>query len=176
MSVTLVTTDGRDALAHRPELAELYAAVFSEPPYNEGAEHVGRFKRWFRRETNQPGFRLVRAFSNDLLVGMAHGFTMPAGEWWDDAVAVVDTEIVDVNKFAVMEWAVASAYRRRGIGTQLMTELLRDRPEPRATLCANPQAPAHDLYLAAGWEVIGVARPKLIPEMNILTRDLPVHA
>jgi ribosomal protein S18 acetylase RimI-like enzyme len=157
-----------------PDMVDLYAVVFAEPPYNEGPEHAAKFRKWLTKELDSPGFTLVRAIAGTELVGMAYGYTMPAGEWWHNATEPPPADIRDRRKFVVMEWAVRADHRRRGIGRQLMTELLTGRSEPYATLNANPAAAARDIYVRWGWQQRGRTHPKNYPPMDILV--LPLSA
>lgn len=174
LEVQYVADDPDAAGDHLDALAELYAAAFAESPYNEGPEHVERFRERFPDESKRPGFALVRAVDNEgRLVGLAYGWTMPAGRWWTRASVEPLAYLLDVDKFAIMEWAVHPNRRGRGIGQQLMKRLLADRPEPYATLSANPAAAANGIYRRWGWKPAGRTEPKdLFPSQEILVRRL----
>ncbi len=161
------------AAAQVDAIADLYAAAFAEPPYNEGPEHVRQFRERFPDETRRPGFTLVRAADGDRLDGMAYGWTMPAGRWWARATTAPPAYLLDVDKFAVMEWAVRPDLRGHGIGRRLLDHLLAGRPEPWATLSANPAAPAHGVYRRWGWQPAGSTEPReLFPSQEILVHRL----
>lgn len=164
--------DGVAALALRDAATELYAAVFAEAPYNEGPEMAEHFRRAFKRETKRPGFVFIAAIEEGELVGMAYGFTMPAGEWWRGADEDPPADVRDAPKLAVMEWAVHPDHRKAGVGRRLMDELLTDRTEPWATLNVNPAAPARDVYRAWGWEPCGMTRNRAYPDMEVLLLQL----
>jgi GNAT superfamily N-acetyltransferase len=159
---------GGNSRSHLPALAGLYAEVFAEPPYNEDARHIRRFRRWFTSELRKPGFALVQALRGDVLIGMAYGYTMAAGEWWHNAVDPGPDKLVAAEKFTVMEWAVRAADRGHGIGRQLMSRLLHGRTEPYATLNVLPDTVAHAIYLRQGWVPAGQTEPGLHPAMAIL--------
>lgn len=160
--------DGADARRFVEDMVDLYAAIFAEPPYNEGPAHVESFRGWVTKELDNPGFALVRAVVGADLVGMAYGYTMPAGDWWHDATEPPPAQIRDSPKFAVMEWAVRADRRQKGMGRRLMAELLDGRWEPYATLNANPAAIAHQVYIRWGWKRCGGTRPRNFPPMEIL--------
>jgi len=77
-----------------------------------------------------------------------------------------------VPKFTVMEWAVLPACRRRGVGRELLRELLDGRPEPYAVLTVHPAADARTIYERAGWRHIAstVATPEW-PSMDVMLLD-----
>ncbi len=153
-------------------LVDVYAEVFAEEPYCEGPEDVARFRRWLRDELKKPGFTLVRAVAEEQLIGYAYGYTMPPGEWWRHPTVDPPAEIRDVEKFAVMEWAVRSSWRGHGIGRRLLDQLLAGRPEPYATLTVNPAATARRIYQRWGWRQYGAIRPKRMPPMDVLAIPL----
>jgi GNAT superfamily N-acetyltransferase len=163
--------DHAEVTRRAPEFIDIYREVYAEPPYHEGDNHVAAYASRFAEESNGPGFTLVAAEASRELVGYAYGLTLAPHEWWTDA----DHEPAQVHgraKFAVMEFAVRKAHRGRGIGTALMTALLADRPEPFATLCANPAAPARRIYHRWGWRPVALARPPDIPTMDVLLLHL----
>lgn len=158
----------REARAHVPALQSVYAAVFSQPPYNEGPEMVGRFAGWVRDESTRPGFDMVIAEDGGQLIGFAYGWLMPAGDWWRRTDRHPPDGVRGADKFAVMEWAVLPDHRGRGTGRQLMDELLRDRRERWATLTVNPAADARVLYERWGWARVGATRGGKMPPMDVM--------
>lgn len=155
------------------ELERLYAEVYADPPYNEGPEHVAQFRRWFREQLRQPGFRLARAVDGGRLVGAAYGHTMPAGEWMEPQADEPPQHLLDAPKLTIPEWMVGKPYRGQGVGRRLLAMLLDGRPEPYAILASNPAAPARRIYERMGWQQVGMIRPKLIPPMDVLVLPLP---
>ncbi|MBF9131380.1 GNAT family N-acetyltransferase [Plantactinospora sp. S1510] len=168
----LLDTDQARPLA--VEMERLYGEVYAEPPYEEGPEHAAQFRRWFRAERRKPGFSLARAVDGDLLVGVAYGHTMPAGEWMEPRADDPPDHLLGVPKLTIPEWMVRQPYRGRGAGRRLLAMLLADRAEPYAILASNPAAPARRLYERMGWEQHGIIRPKSIPPMDVLV--LPLRA
>jgi ribosomal protein S18 acetylase RimI-like enzyme len=157
-----------EAMLSVAALQEVYAAVFSLPPYHEGPEMVDKFADWLRDESKLPGFDLVEARYGRDTVGFAYGFTKPAGIWWERTDRPAPPEVVDVDLFAVMEWAVLPAYRGAGMGRRLMDELLFDRPERYATLLVNPAAEARGIYLRWGWRHVASTKAGKLPAMHVL--------
>jgi GNAT superfamily N-acetyltransferase len=150
--VAYLRYDSASTAQRHSALVRLYALVYAEPPYREGPEQVEHFRTRFTDDAQQPGFSLVTAEDDERLVGAAYGWTMPAGSWWPGAD---DTDIAAVDKFAVLEWLVDPHYRSKGIGGRLFRHLLQDRPEPLATLAADPRSPARAIYARAGWRQAG---------------------
>lgn len=167
-----------EALEQLPALQDVYGAVFSEPPYNEGPEKVGKFAGWVRDESTKPGFDMVVAEDDGRVIGFAYGYTMPAGEWWHHAAEPwpEERDLVDqatsADKFAVMEWAVHPDARGRWVGRQLMDGLITGRREPWATLTVNQEAPAHQVYGRWGWRSVAETQPGKGPAMDVLVLTL----
>src|SRR5215467_374079 len=61
----------------------LYAAVYAEPPYGEGPREVRAFEERLAEQMNLPGFALVAAWSESVLLGFIYGFTLePKSDMW----------------------------------------------------------------------------------------------
>lgn len=158
------THDGGVPGALTEQVTGLYAAVFAEPPYEEGPEDVENFRELLAVELPQPGFRLVTAEMDGELVGFAYGYSLRAAtRWWDDIAPPPPPAFAaerDGRTFVVKELAIAAPCRRKGVGRRLHDELLDRRPEERATLTARPDAaPAMTAYESWGWSRLGVIRP-----------------
>ena len=165
--------DPTQARAAIGTLKPVYAATFSEPPYNEGPEMAEKFVSWVNDESTRDGFTMWVAYQAAEPVGFSYGYTMPAGEWFRRTDRPAPPEIKAAPKFAVMEWAVRPDRRRQGVGGQLMRHLLRDRPEPWAVLTVNPAAAAHDIYRQAGWRQIAATKPSRDwPAMAVMVLNL----
>jgi GNAT superfamily N-acetyltransferase len=161
-----------EAIAHILELRDVYAAVFSLPPYNEGPEMADKFVGWVQEESQHAGFDLIVAYEADRLVGFAYGYTMPPGEWWHGVDRPAPEHIKAAAKFAVMEWAVLPGRRGKGNGRRLMDDLLTNRQEPYATLTVNPAAIARTLYERWGWRYVASTRPAKMPGMDVMVLEL----
>ncbi len=170
--LTYTTTDAVGARQLTDDVSNLYAAVYAEPPYNEGPEHIQQFRRWWSNHLRQPGFALVYAADAGRVAGVAYGHTMPGGEWIEPGADEPPARLRAADKVLVPEWMVDRAYRGRGVGQRLLSMLLDARPEPYAVLAANPQAPARRLYERMGWRQYGQIRPKMIPDMDVLVLRL----
>lgn len=153
-------------------LAGLYAAVYAEPPYREGPEQAARFREGLPTEAARPGFELVTAEDDGLLVGAAYGWTMPAGTWWSRADQDPPAALRDADKLAVMEWMVRPGYRGEGVGAGVMRRLLADRPERWATLASDPRSHARAVYARNGWVQVGTSVLPWGTPMDLLVLDL----
>ncbi|MDI6099341.1 GNAT family N-acetyltransferase [Actinoplanes sp. NEAU-A12] len=151
------------------DLAELYELVYSEAPYKEGPEQVERFRKSFLEEVNRPGFAMITAHDGaGCLTGVAYGWTMPAGSWWSKADHEPSASIHNAEKFAIMEWIVHPSQRRRGVGNELLSRLLRNRPEHYATLASDPRSEARKIYANAGWKKVAQSTLTWGPSMDLL--------
>lgn len=166
-----VTNPG-DVPALLPDLAGLYAVVYAEPPYEEGPEQVARFREHLAGDAARDGFTLVVARDGATIVGAAYGWTMPAGSWWSRADTDPPRNIRGVPKFAVMEWIVHPNHRGQGVGADLMRTLLKQRPEPVATLASDPRSTARGIYERVGWQQVGTSTLPWGAPMHILVLPL----
>ncbi|HCT75901.1 MAG TPA: hypothetical protein DGT23_04780 [Micromonosporaceae bacterium] len=99
--------------------------------------------------------------------------------WWDgllDPVPDGTTQETPGRTFVVIEVAVRSAHRRRGVGKALHNDLLSGRDEQRVTLLCRPEATAaRAAYAAWGYQDLGWLQP--FPDAPIyiaMVRDLPL--
>ncbi|WP_157227518.1 GNAT family N-acetyltransferase [Nocardia asiatica] len=138
-------------------LCALYDSVFSVAPHfwDDSEQHRRMMEQW----VGAPDFALTVAEVDDSLVGFAYGRPLRNADWWRglrDPVAQDFTREWPGRTFALIDLAVDERHRRRGIGTQLMEALLRDRDEERATLAVIPAASdAHAFYERTGWLFVG---------------------
>jgi len=153
--------DGTEVDRPLDPIAELYSNVYAEPPYNGGPLFTReRFLERTNRQKDNDGFTLVTAHTGGELDGFAFGFPFPPGGWWrGDTTPQPPAEILQPPKFAVIELVVRKTQRGQGLGRALMNELLDGRPEPYATLLAEPDAPARAMYRRWGWQQIATVQP-----------------
>lgn len=138
--------------------ADLYADVFTEPPYDEHPdESRATFLDRVKRSSHLPHFRLLLAQRDDDVLGLALGNGIAAGDWWRDRIlprlpADVGEEWFGAETFAVVELATASAHRRTGIAAALLTHLVDALPCRTAVLSAYATADqARRFYRRQGW-------------------------
>jgi ribosomal protein S18 acetylase RimI-like enzyme len=113
------------------------------------------------RHVARAGFRLARAYDAGRLVGFAYGYTGERGQWWTDHVAaVLDHAVADEwlgGHFELVSIGVLPAAQRRGLGSALLDRIVEGLRHDRWLLMTTSDAddPAHRMYAAAGWSVIG---------------------
>lgn len=161
--------------------ADVYAAVFAEPPYHDDpdrsrASFLDRVRN--RRET-RPDFRLVLALEEGAVIGLVFGTGIAEGDWWRDRIVPqLDARTRDDwfgdEAFVIEELAVAGAHRRRGIAQALMHALLDDVPYMTAVLSAYADAESAQLfYLRQGWTPFATGlRIGDSPELSLYGRRL----
>jgi GNAT superfamily N-acetyltransferase len=167
--------DGTSALHLMKQLADAYMEGYADDP--DVGHSIYARDEFVRRTTRQaagPGFVLVTAHTTDRWVGFSFGLHFPAGRWWaGDAEDEPPSEVKQADKFAVIELVVLPLARGVGLATELMTAVLADRPEPWATLLADQEGKARDMYDRWGWKRTGVLRPAPdVPPLDVLVRRL----
>lgn len=153
LRITLVTGvsehDGAD-------LWPVYDAIFGDQP----DERTWRETVW-NRHAARDGFRLVRAYVAERLIGFAYGYTGRRGQWWTDrAAGVLPPEVAQEwlgGHFELVSIGVHDEVRGRGTGRALLRAVTADLPQDRWLLmtAADPEDPARRLYASEGWRVLG---------------------
>jgi ribosomal protein S18 acetylase RimI-like enzyme len=139
----------------------VYGAAFSRPPYHESPDDAAALRDRVERYAARDGFRLpVAAAADGTFAGFALGVIAHPGDWWRDKVATA------IGPQAAHRWlgqaclevvlvAVDPAYQRRGIGRQVLRELLRGTDVGTAVLSCHPAAEAaQQFYLSEGWQTL----------------------
>lgn len=184
MSISYQSLSAPQFTVLAPELVDLYITAMNYPPTIRDQ----RVSVW-RRDAISPGFVAIGAFEEDVLIGIAYGFSGSRDRWWDQQLrkGLVDKHamtpaMIDVvrNYFEVAEVHVTPAGQCKGIGRGLMHRLLEQTREPYALL-STPEVPgennaAFGLYRSLGFGDIlrdfhynGDSRP-----FAILGRRLPL--
>lgn len=162
----------------------VYREVYVEPPYCEGPDDVAAFARSWPGRVAAPGFRLVRAFTNDRLIGFTFGHELrPDTAWWEGALSPLPPGVTAERAgrtFAIIELAVLAQFRRRGVARALHDRLLDGVGTERVTLLVRPEseaAPAQAAYERWGYTQLGQLRPGPdTPVYNLMLRQLPSTA
>lgn len=155
-----VTDDGAAVLARADDLAHVYRAAFCAPGGDEPATAVDRFRdQQLPAHTARDGFRCALGDRRGLLIGFAYGYTGQRGQWWTDHVAIrVPQAVRDEwlgGHFEFVALAVDPARQRRGLGEDLVRQLLRGIPHARALLTTvRGDRPATRLCRRTGWQLL----------------------
>lgn len=112
------------------------------------------------RQAASPGFEAVTARLDTRLIGFVYGLPLAADSgWWNGLTPDPGddwTTETGTRTFAVIDLAVLPGQRVAGLGRRLMGELLRGRPEERATLATDPvETDNQKMYERWGWRPAG---------------------
>lgn len=169
---------GAEALRAMDELADAYVVGYADDP-DVGHSIYARdaFVDRTTRQANSPGFVLITAHEADgTWAGFSFGMHFPAGRWWaGEWDRRQPADLLTSEKFAVIELVVLPAARGAGLATELMAAVLADRPEPWATLLADQEGRARDMYARWGWDTVAMIHPAPdVPALDVLVR--PLHS
>jgi GNAT superfamily N-acetyltransferase len=167
--------DGHAAAQMLEQLADAYMAGYADDP-DIGHSIYARdaFLNRTARQAAAPGFVLITAHAGEDWAGFSFGMHFPAGRWWAGKwTAEQPEELQAAEKFAVIELVVLPASRGVGLATELMTAVLADRTEPWATLLADQEGRARDMYDRWGWKRVGTVRPAPdVPLLDVMVRAI----
>ncbi|WP_433214858.1 N-acetyltransferase family protein [Microtetraspora malaysiensis] len=140
---------------------------------------VERFMHRFDLYTKRDGFELVIAEGDGTPVGQAFGWPLPAGTaWWKGLRTEVPYRFTDENgyrTFALSEIMVPEPHQGQGVAHALHDELLKGRPEERATLLVRPDnGAAYAAYRRWGWHKAAELQPDMAdaPVYDALIKSL----
>ncbi|WP_439029211.1 GNAT family N-acetyltransferase [Gordonia terrae] len=172
MTIRVVRLHGQDAHVWLEPALDIYVAAMDYP---RGTE-IHRAGLW-REHIARPGWHAVGAVGtvspreartmpvarrrvgppvgvgpDDILLGIAYGYTGATGQWWNQQLRVGlrqtgrPPELIETiarDYFELTELHVHPSAQGRGIGQWLLARLLADRPE-RHVLLSTPEIPAED--------------------------------
>lgn len=163
------------------ELGALFVEVFDTPErHGDAFFKEEKFLERLHAYTNRAGYELVAARLDGHLIGYMSGFSLPPDTgWWNGLEPPrPSSELAETGRrtFAINELAVQEKHRERGIGGQLIQELLGARAEERATFLTEPHnALLQSLAGRYGWSKIGEQRPfPDAPVLYVYVRTLPI--
>ena len=145
---------GEHSITVLEDIADLYTEIHEQEPYDDPIFSRESFIARTSRQAQKTGFELLTARKDNELAGFSFGYTMPTGDWWEDATPP-QHNVLGSSKFAVIELDVANTHRGQGLGKELLGQLLADRSEDFATLAALQGTPAHAMYLRWRWYIVG---------------------
>ena len=157
-------------------------AIEQGAAFNDTAAFMERFDAYTSRSN---GFELVTAYLGGEPVGQTWGWSLgPKPAWWSGFAPAegqppnLTDEGEGGRTFALSEIMVRQAWTGQGIAHAMHDELLRHRPERRATLLVDPNNPTdpYAAYLKWGWRTVGNLRPHWpdAPLFDVLILDLPL--
>jgi hypothetical protein len=130
---------------------------------------------------SNPLLELVVAYEAGTPAGQTWGWPLTAdSRWWsrlDHEPAPGFTDEDGTRTFALSEIMVVRERTGQGIAHALHDELLRGRPEERATLLAGPEnVNAYRAYIRWGWQKASHLRPAWpdAPTFDVLMLSLPI--
>lgn len=144
-------------------LLRVYSEVYADRLHEE-FHSPARFEERLGWNAEVPGFAVVLGHRDGAPVGFAYGCTLqPGTNWWNGLLTPVpasETDETGTRTFALSELMVVRSARGTGAARQLHDELLRGRPEARATLLVERDHPrVRALYEDWGYRQLGEARP-----------------
>ncbi|CAI7977934.1 GCN5-related N-acetyltransferase [Frankia sp. Hr75.2] len=144
--------------ARLDDVIAVYKAAFLDHHEDDPVRAARDRATHARRHFDRRDLRAVAAVTpDDELVGMTYGLPGKNGQWWHDVVAGALPEGTAAHWLAdcleVVELHVLPGYQGRGIGRDLLRELLRDVPHRTAALSALelPGSRARRLYASEGF-------------------------
>lgn len=156
--------------------AEIYTAVLTEPFSSDAA-----FYRRLCGYASRPGWDCVLASQEGQPVGYAFGHPLaPDAGWWRGLLTTVpsdDLQETGHRTFALNEIMVRAPWRGSNVARSIHDELLRARPEERATLLVAQTHPkVRHRYEQWGYTWLAAIRPDVphAPVFDALV--LPLHS
>jgi GNAT superfamily N-acetyltransferase len=182
VTLTFRHYDGAGARGVRNTVEAVYKGAYWQAieegdPFNQPEAFMRRFDSY----ASNPLLELVVAFEDGAPVGQTWGWALgPNSRWWDglESLPEPDFTVEDgARTFALSEIMVVREQTGRGVAHALHDELLRGRPEQRATLLAEPDnTNAYRAYLAWGWRAVAKLHPAWpdAPTFDVLILPLPL--
>jgi hypothetical protein len=182
VNLTFRHYDGAGAQGARSTVEAVYRGAYWQAieegdPFNQPEAFMRRFDSY----AANPLLELVVAFDGGESVGQTWGWTLgPDSRWWDRLESQPEPGFTDEDgkrTFALSEIMVVRDRTRRGVAHALHDDLLRGRPEKRATLLAEPDnANAYRAYIRWGWRDVAKLQPDWpdAPKFHVLILPLPI--
>ena len=176
--------DGDGARGIRDTVEAIFRGAFvedlaAEDPFDTPEAFMGRFDAY----ASNRQLDLIVGYLNGEPVGATWGWTLGANSrWWEGLASEPEPGFTDEDgkrTFALSEIMVIEDYTGRGFAHALHDELLRNRPEQRATLLAEPEnVNAYRAYIRWGWHDVAKLRPPWpdAPLFDVLILPLPLKS
>ncbi|WLQ66392.1 MULTISPECIES: GNAT family N-acetyltransferase [Streptomyces] len=159
--------EGADLAAHTEGIRQVYADVFSAPPWNEGPSAAARYAERLAGDAARPGFTAALALDGDAVTGFATAWTtpgtFPSGRSYGHVAEALGPDRVTAwlcGAVEVDELAVSPGCRGTGLGAALLSAVTEDAPGGRCWLLTSVHAEAAlRFYRRAGWHQVQVPVP-----------------
>lgn len=174
---------GNSARDVRDEVEDIYRRSYSEiidsgSAFDTVEAFIERFDAYTDPQRGE--FTMVMARVDGEPAGQAWGWPLSsATRWWEGLRLDIDdpdfTSEDGTRTFALSEIMVCSEHTGKGLAHALHDELLKGRPEHRATLLVEPDNErAYAAYSRWGWQRVGTLQPDWedAPMFEVLVRDL----
>ncbi|MFF4409761.1 GNAT family N-acetyltransferase [Streptomyces sp. NPDC001404] len=166
---------------HAAELRELLLDVHDQCYADSQSDFDTRerFADFLDGWSQRPGWDCVVGYDADQAAGFAYGAPLaPGTPWWAKVTPRLAPDFTRESgdrTFAVSEVMVRPQWRKTGTAAQIHEELLRARPEERATLFVNSDhAKVQALYEDWGYKTVGKSQPYPdSPLFTVMLRPLP---
>jgi ribosomal protein S18 acetylase RimI-like enzyme len=151
MTVTVDVVDATTFSAAIGTAAHIYGEAMRRPP-----ELVVQRREIMAAHVVRPDFRAVFARDDGELVGFGYGYRGRAGDWWHDVVADALGRRTArewlTDSFELAELHLLPSHHGRGIGRQVLTNLLAQVAQSRVVLSTHDrESPARNLYRSVGF-------------------------
>jgi len=158
----------------RQQLLDVYAEVYAGQGDSDPFHSIPRFTQRLNGHSSNPGWSCVIGAVGEDVVGFAYGRPDTAADWNDVTDASEDIETFHKNTFGLCEIMVREPWRGTGIARTLHDELMRDRPEARASLLVDETHPrVRATYERWGYRGVGQLRPaEDAPQYDQMVLDL----
>ncbi|KPC84944.1 GNAT family N-acetyltransferase [Streptomyces sp. NRRL S-4] len=182
MRVRLI--EGGSLPAYADRIGQVYADVFSSPPWNEDRSTGALYVERLAADAGRPGFTAALALEADTVGGFATAWTtprtFPSGRSYGpvaEALGPDRTAAWLCGGLEVNELAVAPAARGTGLGAALLSAVTETAPDGRCWLLTYAHAEAAlGFYRRAGWHPVPVAVPRRPGLVVLLGPDHPAAA
>lgn len=163
-SVLTVTHYGPDQAAEvRQQLLDVYAEVYAVEAVSDPFFAVERFAQRLDRHAANPGWACVIGQVGSDTVGYAYGRPDSEREWRElDTVISPDVREYGVsgNVFGLCEIMVREPWRGAGVARVIHDDLMREQPQPRASLLVERSHPrVRSTYERWGYVAVGTSQP-----------------
>ncbi|MEU1824159.1 GNAT family N-acetyltransferase [Streptomyces abikoensis] len=176
--MTLRRYDHTHAADLRELLLDIHDQCYAESENRDGFDSRDRFAQFVDGWSQKPGWDCVIGYDGDQAVGFAYGAPLtPTTPWWTKVTGLDPdyTRETGTRTFAVSEVMVRPQWRKTGTAARLHDDLLRPRPEERATLLVDSTHPkVRSLYEDWGYKPVGTSQPFTdSPLFIVMIRPLP---